>query len=93
MMWQKVGVEKEAAELRSALADIEHFRRNLLPRMGLKRTASSLNYEWLDAIDVVNMIDACELIILSSLEARKVAARSCGAIFPKRIMRLGWQQM
>ena len=68
MMWQKVGVEKEAAELRSALADIEHFRRNLLPRMGLKRTASSLNYEWLDAIDVVNMIDACELIILSSLE-------------------------
>ncbi len=68
MMWQKVGVEKDAAGLRSALADIEHFRRDLLPRMGLKRTAPSLNYEWLDAIDAVNMIDACELIIHSSLE-------------------------
>jgi succinate dehydrogenase/fumarate reductase flavoprotein subunit len=67
MMWQKVGVEKDAAGLRSALADIERFRRDLLPRMGLKRTAPALNYEWLDAIDAVNMIDACELIIHSSL--------------------------
>ena len=68
MMWEKVGVEKDAAGLRFALADIERFRRDLLPRMGLKRTALSLNYEWLDAIDAVNMIDACELIIRSSLE-------------------------
>ena len=26
------------------------------------------NFEWLDAIDVINMIDACELIIHASLE-------------------------
>ena len=31
----------------------------------------SANYEWLDAIDVVNMIDACELIIHSSLERKE----------------------
>jgi len=71
MMWRNAGVEKDAASLRSALAEIEHFRRDLLPRMGLKRTASSLNYEWLDAIDVVNMLDACELIIHCSLEREK----------------------
>jgi succinate dehydrogenase/fumarate reductase flavoprotein subunit len=29
------------------------------------------NYEWLDAIDVVNMIDACELIVHSSLERKE----------------------
>jgi succinate dehydrogenase/fumarate reductase flavoprotein subunit len=67
MMWQKVGVEKDAAGLRSALADIEQFRRDLLPRMGLRRTAPALNHEWLEAIDVINMIDACELIVHSSL--------------------------
>jgi succinate dehydrogenase/fumarate reductase flavoprotein subunit len=67
MMWQKVGVEKDATGLRSALADIEQFRLDLLPRMGLKRTAPPLNYEWLEAIDAINMIDTCELIIHSSL--------------------------
>jgi succinate dehydrogenase/fumarate reductase flavoprotein subunit len=39
--------------------------------MGVKRTARAVNYEWLDAIDAVNMIDACELIILSSLERKE----------------------
>jgi fumarate reductase (CoM/CoB) subunit A len=68
MMWQKVGVEKDAASLRSALADIEQMRLDLLPRMGVTRTVRSANYEWLDAIDAVNMLDACELIIHSSLE-------------------------
>jgi succinate dehydrogenase/fumarate reductase flavoprotein subunit len=68
MMWEKVGVEKDAAGLQSALDDIATFRLELLPRMSLARTARSTNFEWLDAIDVVNMIDACELIILSSLE-------------------------
>jgi len=67
LMWQKVGVEKDAAGLRSALADIETFRRDLLPRMGLKRTLPTLNYEWLDAIDAINMIDVCELIVHASL--------------------------
>jgi succinate dehydrogenase/fumarate reductase flavoprotein subunit len=71
VMWEKVGVEKDAGSLRSALADIEDFRLDLLPRMGVKRTARDVNYEWLDAIDAVNMIDACELIIHSSLERKE----------------------
>jgi succinate dehydrogenase/fumarate reductase flavoprotein subunit len=68
LMWEKVGVQKDAASLRSALGDLEELRLDLLPRMGVKRTARELNYEWLDAIDVVNMIKSCELIIHSSLE-------------------------
>src|SRR5262249_32282311 len=71
MMWEKVGVEKDAVGLRSALDDIETFRLDLLPRMGVSRMSRDVNYEWLDAIDVVNMIDACELIIHSSLERKE----------------------
>jgi succinate dehydrogenase/fumarate reductase flavoprotein subunit len=71
MMWEKVGVEKDAASLRSALGDIETFRLDLLPRMGITRTARAMNYEWLDAIDAVNMLDTCELIIQSSLERKE----------------------
>ena len=71
MMWEKVGVEKDAASMRSALEEIERIRIDLLPRMHVTRTAKSTNYEWLDAIDAVNMVDVCELIILSSLERQE----------------------
>jgi succinate dehydrogenase / fumarate reductase flavoprotein subunit len=65
VMWEKAGVEKDAASLNGALADLEEIRLDLLPRMRLKRAARD---EWLDAIDAINMLDACELIIHSSLE-------------------------
>ncbi len=68
LMWDKVGVEKNAADLRSALDDIGCIRQDLLPDMGIANQTNSANYEWLDAIDVINMIDSCELIIRSSLQ-------------------------
>jgi succinate dehydrogenase / fumarate reductase, flavoprotein subunit len=71
MMWDKVGVEKDATSLQSALADIEAIRLDLLPRMSVVRAEKSVNYEWLDAIDAVNMVDTCQLIILSSLERKE----------------------
>jgi succinate dehydrogenase/fumarate reductase flavoprotein subunit len=70
LMWEKVGVEKDAASLKAALEAIAALRLDL-SRMSVRRTARAANYEWLDAIDVVNMIDACELIIHSSLERKE----------------------
>jgi succinate dehydrogenase/fumarate reductase flavoprotein subunit len=71
IMWHKVGVEKDAASLQSAFADIAAIRLDLLPRMSVVRAEKSTNYEWLDAIDAVNMVDTCQLIILSSLERKE----------------------
>ena len=70
-MWDKVGVEKYDAGLRSALDDIEQIRLDVLPDMRIANRGKSANYEWLDAIDVVNMVDACELIVHSSLERKE----------------------
>ena len=66
VMWKNVGVEKNASDLRSALDDIDRIRVKLLPGMKIRNTAKSANYEWLDAIDLMNMIDVCELVIHSS---------------------------
>jgi succinate dehydrogenase / fumarate reductase flavoprotein subunit len=71
VMWEKVGVEKDAAGLRSALVDIEQIRLELLPDMKIANQTKIANFEWLDAIDVINMVDACELIIHSSLERKE----------------------
>ena len=45
MMWDKVGVEKDEASLKSALQDLTDIRLDLLPRMSASRTARSANYE------------------------------------------------
>jgi succinate dehydrogenase/fumarate reductase flavoprotein subunit len=71
VMWKKVGVEKNASDLRSALDDIDRIRVELLPGMKIANTAKSANYEWLDAIDLMNMVDVCELVIHSSLERKE----------------------
>lgn len=71
LMWEKVGVDKSAASLKSALEDIERIRLDLLPGMRIANQTKNANYEWMDAIDVVNMVDACELIIYSSLERKE----------------------
>ena len=57
--------------MRSALDEIEQIRLDLLPGMRIANRGKSANYEWLDAIDVVNMLDACELIVHSSLERKE----------------------
>ena len=65
MMWEKVGVEKNAGGLQSALDGYRgDSARSAAAACGSQRTAKAVNYEWLDAIDAVNMLDACELIML-----------------------------
>ena len=70
LMWDKVGVEKDAAGMNAALDEILQIRSEL-PEMRIANKTRIANYEWLDAIDVVNMIDACELIVHSSLERKE----------------------
>ncbi len=70
VMWDKAGVEKTAPGLQSALDDLERMRL-LLADMRIANPSRAANYEWLDAIDVVNMLDACELIVHASLERQE----------------------
>jgi succinate dehydrogenase / fumarate reductase flavoprotein subunit len=71
IMWDKVGVEKDKGGLDAALEELSHIRSQLLPDMRLSNGGLKANYEWLDAIDVVNMVDVCELIVQSSLERKE----------------------
>ena len=57
--------------LRSSLDDFERISLDLIPGMRIANSTRTANYEWLDAIDVANMIETCELICHSSLERRE----------------------
>lgn len=70
-MWNHVGVEKSATGLNLALEHLAHIRQDAIPTMQLRQSGALANYEWLDAIDVINMLDAAELIILASLQRQE----------------------
>lgn len=70
-MWDHVGVEKSATSLNLALEHLAHIRQQALPAMRLRQSGTLANYEWLDALDVINMLDATELIILASLQRQE----------------------
>lgn len=71
IMWEKAGVEKDEASLASALDDIARIHADMLPRLCLRRSGRTANYEWLDAIDATNMAQACELVVRSARERRE----------------------
>jgi succinate dehydrogenase/fumarate reductase flavoprotein subunit len=83
IMWEKVGIEKNHAGLTSALEDLERIRTSVLPNMKVKNQTRLANYEWLDAIDVHNMIDAAELVIHSSIERRESRGPFMRTDFPE----------
>jgi succinate dehydrogenase/fumarate reductase flavoprotein subunit len=43
----------------------------VLPDMAISTQGPVANYEWLDAIDAMNMVEVCELIVHSSLERKE----------------------
>jgi succinate dehydrogenase/fumarate reductase flavoprotein subunit len=70
VMWDHAGVEKDEAGLTRAIEELQGLR---LRQAGLavSSPARRANYEWLDAIDAVNMVDACELIVHSALNRQE----------------------
>ncbi|MGH6973862.1 MAG: FAD-binding protein, partial [Stellaceae bacterium] len=67
LMGEKMGFFKDAAGMNEALAAVTRLRAEMLPSMGLPSATSRLNYAWLDAIDVANMLEVAALTIRSAL--------------------------
>ena len=94
-MWEKVGVEKiRSRHAVGARRNRTDPARPAARHADRQRRTRSANYEWLDAIDVVNMIDACELIIHSSLERKESRGPFIPSGFPAdRQCAIGWSPM
>ncbi len=83
VMWEKAGVEKDAESLKEALEEFARIRRDIVPRLRAKRPTRVANYDWIDAIDCLNMIDAAELVALSSLQREESRGPFMRTDFPE----------
>ena len=66
IMWE-LGYVKNETKLRTALGKLEDLRERHVPRLRVQSTSRRFNTGWLDALDVVAMIDACEATVRSAL--------------------------
>ena len=71
IMSEKMGYVKSAARMQSALDDLAELRSSMLPRMGLGSASRNWNYDWVDALDVEDMLDVCELTIRASMQRKE----------------------
>ena len=71
LMWEKMGFVKSGPVMEETLDELAALRREMVPRMGLKNTTRRFNYGWVDAIDILNMLDVCEITIHSSLNRKE----------------------
>jgi succinate dehydrogenase flavoprotein subunit len=66
IMWE-LGYVKNETKLRATLGQLRELRERDVPRMRVQSTSRRWNTGWLDAIDVVAMLEACEATVTSAL--------------------------
>jgi succinate dehydrogenase/fumarate reductase flavoprotein subunit len=71
IMWEDVGYVKNETKMRTALVKLEEVRESLVPRMGLESVSRNWNYDWVDALDVEDMLDICDVSIRSAIERKE----------------------
>lgn len=71
VMWDHAGVEKDEASLNRALEKLDDIRTGLPRRMAITNRTRVANSEWIDAIDVFNMLEVCGLVVRSSLQRQE----------------------
>ncbi|MDG6999745.1 MAG: FAD-binding protein, partial [Nitrososphaerota archaeon] len=66
-MWDKLGPIKNEHTMREGLARLNQIRAEIIPQMRLTTDTEIWNYELVDALDAVDMLDYCELQFHCSL--------------------------
>lgn len=71
VMWEEMNYFKTEAAMQAALDRLRRIRNESVPKMRLGSTTRRFNYEWLEATEVHDMLEACELLIRFSLHRKE----------------------
>jgi succinate dehydrogenase flavoprotein subunit len=67
VMFDKMGPIKNESQMQQALAELTRIRSEVVPQMVVESDTIGWNYELVDALDVFDMLDICEVTIKASL--------------------------
>ena len=67
MMWEHMGYIKSEKSILEGLQGLKRIRAESLPKMRLGTRSKRFNMDWIEAVDVLDMLVACELLMRFSL--------------------------
>jgi len=67
IVWENFNYIKSEASMQEALAKLEQLKKETLPKMRLQTDTKRFNYDWVDALDVYDMLSALTMEIKFSL--------------------------
>ncbi|MEM0232405.1 MAG: FAD-binding protein [Candidatus Nezhaarchaeales archaeon] len=70
IMWEKVALVKTEESLKEALRAVYEIK-NLLPKVYVRDKSMLFNKEWIEALEVYNMVTVAEIVIRASLLRRE----------------------
>ncbi|MDQ6621826.1 MAG: FAD-binding protein [Pseudomonadota bacterium] len=82
LMWDHVGLVRSGTNLERSLGILADFRREMLPRLALMSGTRILNREWMEAIELENLIDIGESMASASLVRKETRGAHYRTDFP-----------
>jgi fumarate reductase (CoM/CoB) subunit A len=83
LMWHKVGLVRNGPGLSDALRAFSEFREQLLPRLGVSSRTRVLNREWMEAIELENLLDLGEAMASAALTRTETRGAHYRQDFPE----------
>lgn len=83
LSWRKLGVVRNEEELRDAILKIQKMKGDS-EKLCTSRSQSSYNLEWIEAIEVCNLLEVAEMIGMSALRRRESRGAHYRDDYPKR---------
>ncbi len=70
-MWDHMNYIKTEASMRTAQAELDRIEAEDLPRMRMNTDTHQFNYDWVDALDAVDMVKALQMQVQFSLHRKE----------------------
>lgn len=83
LMWEKVGIFRTGKELKEAIGEIERIREKDLPRLWVMDNKKRYNREWIEALEIENMVMVAETLARAALMREESRGAHYRRDFPK----------
>lgn len=83
LLWDKVGIFRNGEQLREAVEEIAKIKQNDLPKMFVTDTHTRYNKEWIDALEIENMLLVSEMVARAALIREESRGAHYRRDFPK----------
>jgi succinate dehydrogenase/fumarate reductase flavoprotein subunit len=83
LMWDHVGLVRSGEKLRSTIQIFKNLREAVLPKLQVTSRSRVLNREWMEMIELENMLDIGESMAAAALEREETRGAHYRTDFPK----------